>query len=263
MVAGVQGVDETKPNIARVYDYILGGKDNFAADRELAAKLIEFSPEVPAIVRGNRAFITAAVRRAAEAGVAQFLDLGAGLPTSPSVHEVVRQVIPQARVVYVDNDPVVHVHGAALLPKSPPGVKAVQADLARPDQVLADSTVRETIDLREPVGLILAAALHFFDAEKAAEMTADYMTAAAPGSWLMISILHVGDEETMSAGRNTYTAANLQIHGPELLTSWLGDWELVSPGITEAQQWAAGTPGMPPDPRRWYTLCAVAVKPGR
>src|ERR1700760_733570 len=115
----VAGFDAKRPNIARVYDYWLGGKDNFAVDRQMAEMMTEVNPDVPAMARANRKFIAAVVEKAAEAGVGQFLDLGAGLPTYPAVHDVARAVIPGARVVYVDNDPVAVAHARALLATAP------------------------------------------------------------------------------------------------------------------------------------------------
>ncbi|HWM99119.1 MAG TPA: SAM-dependent methyltransferase, partial [Streptosporangiaceae bacterium] len=126
------GFDTTRPNIARVYDYWLGGKDNFAVDRELARTMTEVNPGIPAMARANRDFIAAAVRKVAEAGVEQFLDLGAGLPTSPAVHEAARAVNPDAQVVYVDSDPVVVSHASALL-ATKPGIYALEGDLTEPD----------------------------------------------------------------------------------------------------------------------------------
>ena len=135
------GIDATRPSIARVYDYWLGGKDNFASDREMGWRMAEVNPALPLLVRHNREFIGAAVARAAAAGISQFLDLGSGLPAHPAVHEAARQVTPDARVCYVDIDPVAALHGEVLL-ASDAGLAAVRADLTHPETVLADPLVR-------------------------------------------------------------------------------------------------------------------------
>ena len=135
------GIDRTRPSIARVYDYWLGGKDNFESDREMGWRMAEVNPALPRLVRHNREFICAAVARAAAAGIGQFLDLGSGLPAHPAVHEAVREVIPDARVCYVDIDPVAVLHGEVLL-ASGAGLAAVRADLTHPETVLADPLVR-------------------------------------------------------------------------------------------------------------------------
>ena len=150
----------TRPSVARVYDYWLGGKDNFASDREMGGRMAELNPALPDLVRHNREFICVAAARAAAAGISQVLDLGSGLPAHPAVHEAVREVIPDARVCYVDIDPVAAVHAQALLAGGE-GLAAVRADLTEPDIVLGDPGVRAVIDMSQPVAIILAAVLHF------------------------------------------------------------------------------------------------------
>ena len=181
------GFDSGTPNMARVYDYWLGGKDHFAADREEAERLLKIYPPLRAMVRENRAFVTQAVTWAARQGIGQFIDLGAGLPASPAVHQTARTVLPSARVAYVDNDPVVPSHARALL-TTDDGVTAVAADLRDPAAVLADPELRAVIDLREPVCVILAAVLHFLDADAARAVTAGYARLIAPGSCMVISV---------------------------------------------------------------------------
>ncbi|HVB45347.1 MAG TPA: SAM-dependent methyltransferase [Streptosporangiaceae bacterium] len=253
----MQEFDTTRPNIARVYDYWLGGKDNFAADRELARTMAELNPGVAVMARANRDFINAAVRKAAEAGVGQFLDLGSGLPTRPAVHDAARTVNPDARVVYVDNDPVVVSHTNALL-ASAPGIYAVEADITEPGEVLAHPTVRAAIDWAEPVCVILAAVLHFYDATAARRLVAAYAGAAA-GSWLAVSVFGGHDENLEVKSRTAYTAASFWVHGPADLAGWLGGMEVVPPGICEARRWMSGMGGIPG--RGGWTLCALAVKP--
>src|ERR1035438_4216253 len=161
------GIDVSRPSVARVYDYWLGGKDNFASDREMGGRMAEVNPALPQLVRRNREFICAAAARAAAAGISQFLDLGSGLPAHPAVHEAVREVIPHARVCYVDVDPVAILHGEALLARGD-GLAAVRAARPEREPVLADPRVRAVINMSEPVAVILAAVLHFLPADSAA-----------------------------------------------------------------------------------------------
>jgi S-adenosyl methyltransferase len=192
------------------------------------------------------------------AGITQFLDLGAGLPTRPSVHEAVREVNDAARVAYVDNDPLVFSQATALLADTP-GVTAADADIISPDQVLA--AVGDTIDLRLPVCVILGSVVHFFDAGRVAGFAARYMAAVPPGSWLTVSCVHTEDQEWVDAEKDTYTPGTYNNHGPAEFAAWLDGWDLVPPGIAEARRWLSGEGGTPPDRPRGYTLCAAAIKP--
>src|SRR5512135_1006887 len=157
------GIDVTRPHPARIYDYFLGGKDNFAADRETAGQVLRNWPTVRTAARENRAFVNRAVRYlAAEAGIRQFLDIGSGLPTASNVHEVAQSIAPECRVVYVDNDPIVLAHARALLTSHPDGHCAyLDADLRRPEGILHHPALERTLDLSQPVALMLVALLHF------------------------------------------------------------------------------------------------------
>src|SRR5277367_979945 len=181
------GFDPATPNMARVYDYWLSGKDNYPADRAEAERLLGIYPPLRDLVRENRAFVIQAVSWAARQGIGQFIDLGAGLPTSPAVHQAARTVMPLARVAYVDIDPVVLSHARALLATSD-GVTAVAADLRDPGAVLADPELRAVIDPARPVCVILGAVLHFMDADAARAVTAGYTRLMARGSCLVISV---------------------------------------------------------------------------
>ena len=251
-------LDMTRPNIARVYDFWLGGKDNFAVDRELARTMTEVNPGIPVMARANRAFITAAVGKAARAGVGQFLDLGAGLPTHPSVHEAARAVNPGASVVYVDNDPVVISHADALLATAP-GIDSAQADITKPAEVLTHPAVQAGIDWTRPVCVVLAAILHFRDSIEAARLVTAYTDVACPGSWLAVSVFSGRDDVMESKSRAAYTAANFWVHGTSDLAKWLNGLEVVAPGICEASRWMSGKGGIPD--RGGWVLCALAVKP--
>src|SRR5580693_2523126 len=206
------GIDVSRPSTARVYDFWLGGKDNFASDREMGARMAEVNPALPQLVRRNREFICAAAARAAAAGISQFLDLGSGLPAHPAVHEAVREVIPGARVCYVDIDPVAVVHGEALLARGE-GLAAVRADLTEPETVLADPRVSAVIDMSEPVAVILAAVLHFLSPDAAAAVCASYMDRAARGSWLILSSGHYQDVELAAQLQQTATHTRFWNHG--------------------------------------------------
>jgi O-methyltransferase involved in polyketide biosynthesis len=216
----IAGVDVTKPSIARVYDALLSGKDNYAADRELAERIITLNPGLPGLVRDNRAFIIKAVTWAAShRGIRQFVDLGAGLPTHPSVHEAARKASPDARVAYVDNDPMVQRHVQALLAGD--GVVAAGADITRPADVLADPELARVIDLGQPVGVILAAVLHFQPAEVARSLIAEYAAPLAAGSVLIVSVFSAADEKFSEDATRAYTAGQWHSHSPAEVERWL------------------------------------------
>jgi hypothetical protein len=253
-----EGIDVTRPSIARVYDYWLGGKDNFASDREMGQRMAAVNPALPELVRFNREFICVAAARAAAAGISQFLDLGSGLPTHPAVHEAARKVIPDARVCYVDIDPVAVVHGQALLTTGE-GLAAVRADLTEVPAVLANPLVNAVIDMSKPVAVILAAVLHFLPPDEAAAVCAEYMSRAARGSWLIVSSGHYEDEELAGRLRQTASHTRFWNHGAADLESMLAGLELVGPGVCEARRWIAGTGGEPAG-KPVYALAAVGIK---
>ena len=253
-----QAIDTSKPNIARVYDYWLGGKDNFAVDREVAARMLEQDPDLARRVRDNREFVTTVVGRAAARGVVQFVDLGAGLPARPSVHEAARAISPLARVIYVDNDPVVISHAQALLATGE-GLAVIAGDLRDPGAVLSAPVLGSVIDLSQPVCVILAAVAHFLTAGQAAELAARYMAPLAAGSWLAVSFAHFTDEGLLARLYAMHTTAPFQNHGAEELTSFLGGLDVLPPGIAEVRRWLSGIGGTPTG-RGAYMLCGVGVK---
>jgi O-methyltransferase involved in polyketide biosynthesis len=252
------GIDVTRPSIARVYDYWLGGKDNYPSDREMGERMAEVNPALPQLVRHNREFIRVAATRAAEAGIRQFLDLGSGLPAHPAVHEAVREVIPDARVCYVDIDPVAVAYGQALLARGE-GLASVRSDLTEPEIVLADPQVRTVIDMSEPVAVILAAVVHFLPVAQAAAVCAQYTSRAAQGSWLIVSSGHYEDKELADRLQQTATHAQFWNHGAADLKTMLGELEPVGPGVCEVRRWIAGTGGEPAG-KPVYALAAVGVK---
>lgn len=237
------GFDTSVPNVARVYDSLLGGKDNFAADRAQAAKLVEFDPSLPGLVRQNRAFINRVVTWAAGRGIRQFLDLGAGLPTHPAVHETAREAIASARVIYVDNDPVVVVHAQSLL-TDPDGVAAVKADLMQPEQVMSRQTLADRLDLAEPICVLIASVLHFMSADAARDLVSRYTRLLPPGSVLAVSVFGSDDPEVAEQARQAYTATRTYTHSREDVASFLADagLDLVEPGVVVAHAWRGGMP---------------------
>jgi O-methyltransferase involved in polyketide biosynthesis len=256
----IPGLDPSRPSIARVYDWWLGGEDNYAADREIAARMTEINPALPTMVRDNRAFVCAAVARAARAGLRQFLDLGSGLPTRPSVHEAARAVGADARVCYVDTDAMAAVHSRALLANAG-GLAAAEADLTRPGEVLAHPDVMSVMGREEPTCVILAAVLHFLDTAAARDVTAGYAGLMPAGSWLVVSVGHYEDQELHARLRAAYPAQPYYNHSASDIADWLSGLDVLPPGITEARQWIAGLNSAAPTDRAGYTLCAAAVKP--
>ena len=192
-------IDTSRPHPARIYDYFLGGKDNFAADREVAEKVLASWPAIRIGARENRRSWPGVRYLAGEAGIRQFLDIGTGLPTADNVHEVAQAVAPSARVVYVDNDPLVLAHARALLTSSPEGRTAyIHADLRDPAAILRDPATRDVLDFSQPVALMLVAVLHFLpDEDKPAEIVATLLDALPPGSYLVAS--HITGEHNRRA----------------------------------------------------------------
>jgi O-methyltransferase involved in polyketide biosynthesis len=232
--------DPTKPNIARVWDYWLGGKDNFAADRELAEKMLAVHPVSAQMARENRQFLGRAVSYVAARGIRQFIDVGAGLPTVLNTHEIAQSVDPQARVAYVDNDPIVISHARALLAKSPQ-VIAVPGDMRAPDRILADPALTGLIDLAQPACVIMSAILHFVDADKAREVAGVFARTLVPGSYLIISV-GSGNRSESENFTSAYTAARLYIHPREDIVSFFDGLDLVPPGVVAVSTWSGDHP---------------------
>jgi hypothetical protein len=233
------------PHPVRIYDYLLGGKDNYAIDRAAAERMVAMMPNVREAARANRSFMVRAVRLMAESGISQFLDLGTGLPTSPNVHEVARETTPTARVAYVDNEPVVTVFNRALRAKVP-GIVAVQQDLREPDAVLRDAGVQEVLHFDQPVGLLLVAVLHFVDPPTASRAVAEYVRTLAPGSMVAISAACAEDFDApdLARIRDIYAASSspFVFHAPDRLASLFDGLNLLHPGIVEVSQWRNDDP---------------------
>jgi O-methyltransferase involved in polyketide biosynthesis len=239
--------DSTRPNIARVWDYWLGGKDNFAADRELAQKLLEVHPPSAQMAQENRRFLGRAVSYVAARGIWQYIDVGAGLPTALNTHDIAQQVNPRARVAYVDNDPMVISHARGLLARSP-GVIAVPGDMRDPGHILTDPGLAGLIDLSRPACVILSGVLHFLDAQTARDVTAAFAAAIAPASYLIISV-GSGNPAEGKTFTSAYSAARIYIHSHEEILSFFGGLEPVPPGVVSVMIWNGDGPaqrGTPP-----------------
>jgi hypothetical protein len=242
-------LDTSRPNVARVYDYLLGGKDHFAADREAAEQLTAALPNAAAVAKANRTFLAAAVRHVAREGIAQYLDVGAGLPTSPSVHECAREFVPGARVAYVDSDPVAATYARALLATGD-GVVAIEGDARDPEAILAGPELAGVIDLAEPVCLLLVSMLHFLTAGEADTIVAAFGERMAPGSYLIISQGNTttGPQEGVQEAYGS--RVTLTGRTPAEIAAYFDDFDLVPPGLVPVADWAAAQPGAWPPPRR-------------
>jgi O-methyltransferase involved in polyketide biosynthesis len=239
----VEPFDPTRPNVARVWDYWLGGKDNFAADRELAEKMLAVHPPTAQMARENRQFLGRAVSYVAARGIRQFVDVGAGLPTAVNTHDIARRVDPDARIAYVDNDPIVISHARSLLAKSP-GVIAVPGDMRDPGRILADADLTDLIDLAEPVCVILSGVLHFAQTTTARDVAAAFTRAIVPGSYLIISV-GSGNRSEGANFTSEYTAARIYIHSLEDIQSFFDGLDLVPPGVVAVRLWPGNPPAVP------------------
>jgi O-methyltransferase involved in polyketide biosynthesis len=255
----VEPFDPTKPNIARVWDYWLGGKDNFAADRELAEKMLAVHPPTAQMARENRQFLGRAVSYVAARGIRQFIDVGAGLPTAVNTHDIAQSVEPEARVAYVDNDPIVISHARSLLAKSP-GVIAVPGDLHDPKRVLTDPGLTELIDLAEPACVILSGVLHFTDAGTARDLAGAFARAVASGSYLIISC-GSGNPDEGANFTSEYTAARIYIHSLQEIQSFFDGLDLVPPGVVAVLRWYGDGPDLNLEASTATFLGGVARKP--
>ena len=264
-------IDTTKAHPARIYDYCLGGKDNFAADRETAERALTVWPAVRVSVRENRAFLGRAVRYlAAEAGIDQFLDIGSGLPNVGNVHEVAQALNPAAHVVYVDNDPIVLAHARALLTSSPEGKCAyIQADLRDPEKILSDPVVRDTLDFDRPVALLLSAVLHFIrDEDEPERIISTLVSALPPGSYVAAShgtAEYMVGEETGQRVTGAYAHGGVQLadrDSAQFADLVFDGLELVAPGVVVTSEWRPD-PGsaLRPLPSEVSTNAGVARKP--
>jgi hypothetical protein len=228
-------------NVARVYDYFLGGAHHFLADREAAARVIETFPRMRETARVNRLFLGEAVRfLVGEIGLGQFLDIGSGMPTMGNVHEVAQRLAPQARVAYVDNDPVAVAHSQILLAPQP-GAVAVEADLSRPEEILTHPVITGLLDLSEPVGLLLVAVLQFFPDDLEPERLVGVLRDGLPaGSYLVVSHATAdGQDAEVTEAAEVYrrTTAPFQLRGHVQVGRFFDGCDLVNPGLVLLPGW--------------------------
>ena len=261
-------VDASVPNAARVYDFFLGGKDNYAADRELAHKILEILPDTADVCRGNRDFLQRAVRfLAGQAGIRQFLDIGTGLPTNGNVHEIAQETAPDSRIAYVNYDPVVLAHARALLADDR-DVIAIEGDLRSPEAILADAGVRQLIDFSQPVAVLLVAVLHFVsDADRPYQAVRTIVDALPPGSYLVLTQSTPDDvpNDVTKAMKGVYSGASAQVapRSFEEIARFFDGLELIDPGLVNVTLWRPDLPSHQPShtPRRSLIYGGVGLKP--
>jgi SAM-dependent methyltransferase len=241
------GIDSTVPHIARVYDYWLGGKDNFAVDRETAEKVIAAFPDVLVSVRAQREFLGRAVRYlVAEAGIRQFLDIGTGLPAAENTHEVAQRIAPETRVVYVDNDPIVLSHARALLTSRPEGETAyISADFHEPEKIIQEAG--QTLDFSQPVGVMMLGLLHCVpDTDEPAALVRRVLDEVVPGSYLVISHpakdISSGQMGSSMRAYNESSPIRLTPRTYAEVARFFDGLELIEPGLVQLHRWRAATP---------------------
>jgi SAM-dependent methyltransferase len=268
---GPESYEETPPfdistaHPARIYDYWLGGKDNFAIDREAGDRVIQLRPEIIPGVRANRRFLGRAVRYLVQQeGIRQFLDIGTGLPSADNTHEVAQRVAPESRIVYVDNDPIVLAHARALLTSTREGKTAyVSADLRDAGKIVAEAT--QTLDFGQPVALMFLMTLQYIpDSDDPHAIARQYLDALAPGSFLVLSDTIIENDDKVlgeserrmnegMGGRITQTRRT-----PQAIASFFEGLEMVEPGLVTLSRWRPG----PDEPDQYIpTRCGVARKP--
>ncbi|MFB6719592.1 SAM-dependent methyltransferase [Kribbella sp. NPDC056345] len=247
------GVDTTRASIARVYDAFLGGKDNYEVDREVLRGVQAAAPQAQDLAWSNRNFLIRSCRfLAGQAGITQYLDCGSGLPTAENTHQVVQRIQPDAKVLYIDNDPVVLAHGRALLEENE-NTLFVSADIFEPEEVLSTPEVREFLDFSQPIAVMQAGTLHHYIGSEGAQIMKEYVDAVVPGSYTVIS--HFFDPETPEHTEVAQKMEDKFIHSPmgsgrfrtraELMEFFPGQ-ELVAPGLVLCDDWWPDGPRLKP-----------------
>ena len=270
--ASVEGtrpeIDTSKPHPARMYDYYIGGKNHFAADRAVADKALAAWPAGRIGLRENRKFLGRVVKYlAAEAGIRQFLDVGYGLPATNNVHEVAQRAAPSSRVAYIDNDPMVLTHAQALLTSSPEGRTAyLQADLRSPERMVACPLLREVLDFSQPIALMLIAVLHFLrDEDKPDEVIGTLLDALPPGSYLAASHMTMEhDPVAVGGGQQAYLDAGLTMNArdsDQFARMVFSGLEMVPPGVVLVSEWRPDSRAPRPTPAEVSCYGGVARKP--
>lgn len=254
-------IDIEQPTAARAYDYLLGGDHNFAADREMVRKAMAVIPDLPIQAQANRAFLHRAVRFLVDSGVRQFLDIGSGIPTRGNVHEVARRAAPDARVVYVDIDPVAVSHGRQMLAGDELTL-IVQEDIRHPEALIGHPEVRRLLDFGQPVGLLLVALLHVIsDHDDPYGMVARMRDAMVPGSYLVVAHATHDSHPTevdhlVKLSRDTPTSMTSRTHAE--IERFFTGYELVDPGLVWAPLWRPESPDdVPEHPERANNYAGV------
>ncbi|WP_219468227.1 SAM-dependent methyltransferase [Nonomuraea rhizosphaerae] len=262
-------IDLTTPSVARIYDYLLGGKDHFPVDRAAAEQLVRLNEELGAdvreVARANRAFLVRAVETAARAGVRQFLDIGTGLPTQDNVHQVAQRVVPDARIVYCDNDPIVLVHARALLADNP-GTVIVEGDARDPKAILEAAAAH--LDFSRPVAVLLVAVLHFLaDDEEVAGIVRTLREPLVLGSHLIVSHTYMEIERSPEKLAESYdiyrrtTSGSMTLRDRAAVRGYFDGLELLEPGVVPVQDWRNDEPFVPPGLELGGLLGAVGRVP--
>jgi hypothetical protein len=258
-------LDASVPHSARVWNYWLGGKDNFAADRALGDQIVEFFPDIIDIARQSRRFLTRAVRYlAGEVGIQQFLDVGTGLPTADNTHEVAQQINPYARIVYVDNDPLVLTHARALLNSTPEGATDyLDADVHDPDTILRGA--KKILNFTEPIALMMLGILgNVVDYHEARAILDRLVSALPPGSYLVIND---GTNVINPAARHEATRISIKAGAPYIarppdqIAGFFHGLQLIEPGVVSSSRWRPDTPADAAAPAEVDVFCGVAKKP--
>lgn len=251
-------VDTRVAHPARIYDYLLGGKDNFDADRRAAEKVLNAIPRVREEARANREFLRRAVAHLAGQGVDQFLDIGTGIPTVGPTHEIAQRVNPDARVVYVDNDPIVLTHARALLADNG-NTHVLQADVRDPATILGGAGARKILDFTRPIGLMFIGLWYFIpDDDDPHGLTATYRDAMPPGSHMLVT--HVRDAPEIREAARAYDNASAPAVGRTStdIAALFGDWDFADPGLVPIHEWRPAGGETPSD----FLLAGHATKPG-
>ena len=258
-----QGIDTDKANVARVYDWWLGGEHNFRVDQDAARAIISVEPNVRVIARQLRAFLIRAVRYlAAEAGIRQFLDIGSGIPTAQNVHQVAQEIAPGSRVVYVDNDDVAVAHSRLMLEDNPDAT-VILADLRDPPTILGHPETRRILDFTQPVAILLSAVMHFIpDSDDPGAILAELREPLVPGSHLLISHgcrdTQPGTADARQSAYNRKVAASITLRSRNEIARFFQGFELIGPGLVWAPEWRPGSPGdVPDDPAQSWTVAGV------
>jgi hypothetical protein len=241
-VNGDESIDTSVSHVARIWNYWLGGRDNYPVDREVGDQIVAMLPDVPVLARASRAFLSRAVRYlAGEAGVRQFLDIGTGLPTVDNTHEVAQRVAPESRIVYVDNDPLVLVHARALLASAPGGATAyIDADLRDPERIVRGAA--QTLDFERPIALMLMGIVEFLtDDEEAYSVVGRLVEALPSGSYLAMydgtNVVHREASDRIVEVWNSSGNASLVLRSPEQIGRFFAGLDLVDPGVVSVSRW--------------------------